>query len=142
MKSIGLLVLVPLLSLPAFARNEDDSQFKDYISLTKTLRANGVDPVHVNWPSIELMCLGLKTERNQVPYNRCRFEKATDSWDYPGDSAACNDAAHAAVKPSVVVGNGVTTVVQPGNAGEAITFDSCMRARGWISPRNVERGRR
>ena len=142
MKHFGLMLLVSLLSLPALARDMDDAQFKDYMSLTKALRASGVDPVHVNWPAIEGMCLGLKAERNQVPYNRCRFEKATDSWDYPTDAAACKDAGRASTKPTVVVGGGVNTVIQPDDSGEVFAFDSCMRARGWINPQNAGRGRR
>lgn len=136
-----IAVLILITALPASAQ-EDDSQFKDYISLTKVLRAHGVNPVGVNWQTIEDMCLGLKTEKSQVMYNRCRFEKALDSADYPDDVAACNSAARSATSANVVINNGVTTVVQPSTAEADIAFSECMRARGWINPRNAGRGRR
>lgn len=137
---LALFLLV--FASPALAQGADDAPYKDYISLTKALRANGVNPVGVNWQHVEQMCLGLKTEKDPVPYNRCRFNKAVDSADYPDDVATCKSAGRAATSPNYVVGNGVTTVIQPSPAEADVTFDECMRARGWINPRNAGRGRR
>lgn len=156
-----VLLLVIAFAAPALAQMPapSDTLMRDYIGLTKALRASGVDPVLVNWPYIEGMCLGLKQERNHIPYNRCRFEKAIDSNDYPADVTVCEqraqlayiEAVHAAnPAPNVIGGVIYPTTSYPiivnsyttqFNDIRSSTFGDCMRERGWINPSSAGRGR-
>ena len=134
---------------------------KDYIGLTKVMRSYGIEPATLAWRDIETMCLGLKTESDQISYNQCRLEKAMDQVTWRDDSAACN-AESRALYPSVIsnpsqaiiVNNrpgrqpSITTITeQPLYARNSVAarqyiFDRCMRDYGWRSSRDWHLGQR
>lgn len=131
-------IVTLLLPLQAFAFTPDDALMRDYAGLTKALKANGIDPAFVNWYGIEPMCLGLKTERDQVSYNRCRFEKAGDWVAFNDNSRDCSTAGFYE-RP-------IATTHYQLSRGEVrrernASYIGCMREFGWRNPSNWQHGR-
>jgi hypothetical protein len=154
-----MAVLFTLVATTTVANEPNPKLLKDYIGLSKLLKARGVDPVTVNWSPIEMACLGLKTEADQVDYNRCRYRMAVDNVQYGNDVRACKQAALAAypkalklnqptkVATRITNGKVITTLGETPltaselKAGRAATLDNCMRQRGWNDPANWQAGR-
>lgn len=138
--------------------DSDDIFFRSYTGVVKLLRASGIEPSRVEWNDIEMMCTQLKDPSSEIPYNRCRFERARDQALYRDDSIVCDNESRA-VNPNSVryqgfidgspVNGGVTTTVpvissEPAVADKAAfkryIFDRCMTDKGWRSPRNYRFG--
>lgn len=146
------------LPLMAQAYEPDEALLRDYIGLSKALRANGIDPVHVRWVQIEPMCLGLKDEKNQVAYNRCRFEKAGD-WAAYGDNRRDCDEGSLLEYPQPQRFTQATVTNEDGTIASVTTAEgsylsaaqlkrlrrasyvACMRDFGWKNPSNWQHGR-
>jgi hypothetical protein len=154
-----LIALLMLTAFPAHAAYDESALLTDYIGLTKVLRSYGIEPAAVQWQDIETMCLGLKTETDQVVYNQCRLEKAMDQVTWRGDSASCDAESRtlytsALGNPSrvlIVTRRGdkpadITTLTEaPLYAGDPAAarqyvFDRCMRDHGWRSARDWHLG--
>ena len=135
------VAMVMLLPLAAPACDLDEKLLTNYIGLTKALRANGVEPNTLDWSVIESMCLGLKTEKNRVPYNRCRFETALNQALFPDDRAACLDDAQRTSVDTTMSATAIHSVVSQQSLTASPSYSSCMRALGWRSPNNWQRGR-
>ena len=150
------LCLSLLLATSVRAEEVDDSFFRDYFGLCNLLESHGIEPVSVNWAAIEPACLGLKTETDQVLYNRCLYEKALDGADFPADSNSCNAKARADFPDALLSGqpqititkqSGVTNIYQPALSGADLNtkrdaaYDECMSSKGWRDPNNALRGR-
>lgn len=160
MKRFLTLLTCILLTAPlaAHAYEPDESMLKDYIGLTKSLRANGIEPINVQWVQIEPMCLGLKTEKDQVPYNRCRFEKASD-WAAYGDNRRDCDEGSLLEYPQPQRFTQATVTNADGSVASVTTAEgqylsaaqikrlrrasyvACMRDFGWKNPSNWQHGR-
>lgn len=160
MNRMRILLYVLLLALPLSAQAfSNPDLLKDYIGLTKLLKANGVEPARVQWQTIEMMCIGLKEPHSNVAYNQCRFEKAVDQTVYANDSAACNAEARAAYpsslkkpEPTTIVtlggmDNHLTTITAPRTRNSEIRdgrrslFDRCMLDRNWVNTSDWQMGR-
>lgn len=167
-----ILLILPLLffSTSAIATEKEvveqekpsheDVLLQDWLGLIKVLRSHGVHQSQVSWRSIEELCLGLKTEKDKVPYNRCRLEKAIAQVHHREDSAECNQEAEAEYPdrlrhytPELIVAG---TEQEKGEATEftnthvvrapistrelrnkrAVVFRACMRTLGWRDPDN------
>mgnify|MGYP003386493286 FL=1 len=160
MRRIILLAIAMLLAQPAFARDtssSDDVFFRNYVGMTKLLRTRGVDPITVNWGSIQAVCIGLKIENNLVPYNRCLYEKAIDYADFDNDRDACEARGRAEFpdrllsrQPSVFIAGdrGNKAIYEQPLTLEDLRFkrldayDECMSRKGWRDTRFAARGRR
>lgn len=148
-----------LSSSAVYAQSDsDDIFFKNYTGVVKLLRASGIEPSRVEWNDIEMMCTQLKDPSSEIPYNRCRFERARDQAIYRDDSSVCDNESRA-INPdnvryqgfinSAPINGGVTTSVPVINSAPAVEdkvafkryiFDRCMTDKGWRSPRNYRFG--
>jgi hypothetical protein len=155
-----LVFFVALALSPSAHALDEDALLQDYIGLTKLLRASGVDPIKVGWNDIEYMCLPLKTPRNALDYNRCRYEKAVDQTLHRADTEVCNDevrdvqsntlfyrATDALVFPHEYK-NSSPMVVACANSElrdlrsfRRYSFDRCMSEKGWRNSRHYQFGR-
>jgi hypothetical protein len=133
---IGLLAMLPP-STNAF--EPDDTLMRDYIGLTRALQANGVSPVHVPWQPVEAMCLGLRQERHQVPYNRCRFVKAMDSAAYVDNRRDCERLLKGARRQRAE--HYAHASYADWNLLRQESYLRCMRDFGWVNPSNWQHGR-
>ena len=157
---IILVAIAILLARPTYAHDlsgSDDSFFQNYVTMNKLLRTRGVDPITVNWGAIQAMCIGLKTEKNLVPYNRCLYEKAIDYADFDNDRYAC-DARSRAEFPDRLLTNQPSVIIAGTRSTRAIyeqpltlddlrfkridAYDECMSRKGWRDTRFAGRGRR
>ena len=153
---LNIVVILALLMLPVGAQAVDVNPelLKDYMGLTKLLKARGVEPTEVNWLPIEEACLGLKTEANVVDYNQCRFTMAVDASQFTNDSTACDAASIASypesgrtVQKTKDAAGVLTTVVaqlkpEEVKAGRVAAYDACMREHQWVNPNHWQMGRR
>jgi hypothetical protein len=132
-----LLLMVPCATL---AYQPDETMLRDYHGLTKALRANGVEPVGINWRVVHSMCLGLNTEKDHVPYNQCRFDAALNQAMFGDDRRSCLDDAERSVTPTMSV-TAVDSAVSQQSQSISQSYSGCMRGLGWRSPNNWQRGR-
>jgi hypothetical protein len=153
----GILVILGLLLVSPAQAGDKDVFFQNYVGVTKLLRARGVEPVGVNWGAIQAMCLGLKIEKDPVPYNRCLYEKALDYADYDNDNDTCNARARAEYPDRLLSGaatiritrdNEETNVYERALSLDELrfkrlgAFDACMSNKGWRDAQSPARGRR
>lgn len=157
-KTHHIAAILCMLTCAQTARANDGTQLplNNYIDLTYALQARGVNPIHVGWNEVEMLCLGLRDRAGAVPYNQCRLEKATLQAAYRGDRGACNAASRATYPTRlratqvgyVIGGNGVSTLATPGigagdyRAGRTASYDACMASKGWRSSGNWQLGLR
>ena len=144
MRCLLFLIAVFMLSMPlaASAYTPDDALLKDYIGLTKALKANGVDPVSVDWSTIEQMCLGLTSERDKRDYNRCRFSSAINQVIFADDRESCREESQAAgMAGELTVLSPTAVTVQRLPAQGRSAYTRCMRDLGWKNTRTWQMGR-
>lgn len=160
MHRIILLALVLLFARPTLAHEAssgDDVFFQNYVGMTKLLRTRGVDPITVNWGSIQAVCVGLKIENNLVPYNRCLYEKAIDYADFDNDRDTCNARGRAEF-PDRLLSRQPSVFIAGDRGNKAIyeqpltqadlrfkrldAYDECMSRKGWRDTGFAARGRR
>ena len=141
---IRYAILVALFfSLPsaASAYQPDEAMLRDYQGLTKALRANGVDPIAINWRVVQRMCAGLDTETNHISYNQCRFDAALNQVTHSDDRRSCqNDYKRGAVTTNMSV-TAINSAVSQNAQNTSYGYSDCMRSLGWRSPNNWQRGR-
>jgi hypothetical protein len=141
MPRLTYVLLLLLMPFAASAYEPDDALMANYIGLTKALRANGVEPVAVSWPVVESMCLGLKTQKSSVRYNRCRFDAALNQASFGDDRAACLDDAQRSSADNAMAVTAINSAVSQQSLIVTPSYTSCMRDLGWRSPNNWQRGR-
>lgn len=155
-----LLILLLFFTTPVFAAAEEtiEESPTTWHELIKVLRAHGIHHSQVSWLPIEKLCLGLKKEKDTVPYNRCRLQKAIDQRDYRIDDNECADEGKVAYpdylgQPRAVLSANESTIVNNQTTqteisnfidqgiprtdlkrGRAVVFRKCMRDRGWRDP--------
>jgi hypothetical protein len=150
-----LLCLAPVC---ARAETVEDASLKDWLTLSALLRSKGVNTVASNWQEINSMCLGLKAGDSEVPYNRCRYEKAIDEVAFRGDANYCSHQANAVLPPLMVrtrqsnfhsvsmTYQFTDTYTQPLspqelNALKQSSFQGCMKGQGWVNAEDWRLGR-
>lgn len=153
-----LIAALVLGSSMAHAQSDPDELFfKNYTGVVKLLRGSGIEPSRINWNDVETMCTQLKDPTTEVPYNRCRYERARDQAIYRDDAVVCDNESIAVnpdnVRYQAFVDGTASTV--PGTTVPVITsapavadreafkryvFDRCMTDKGWRSPRNYRFG--
>lgn len=157
MRHIILIVFSMLVASLAHAQSRDnDVFFKSYEGVTKLLRAGGVEPSTLRWGPIEAQCSGLKLDKDPVPYNQCRYQKAIDLVDFDNDRNACNARAQAeypdrllsgAATLSITRNEKVTNIYERALSPDELrfkrmgSFDACMSNKGWRDTGSAARGR-
>lgn len=157
MRCVPLLVLAMLLVSPAHAQlSGNDVFFKNYEGVIKLLRANGVEPSTLRWGAIEAQCSGLKLDKDPVPYNQCRYQKAIDLVDFDNDRDVCNARAKGEYPDHLLSGSAtlsitrndkVTNVFERALSPDELrfkrlgSFDACMSNKGWRDTGSAARGR-
>jgi hypothetical protein len=176
-----LSMLLLSLTQPAFAADEvtkekasqeklvdtsyEDQLLKDWLGLIKVLRSRGIHNSNVDWRPIEELCLGLKNQKDHVPYNRCRLDKAVSQVTYHRDNDECDEAAVAQYpdrltqyRPEIIAtgneedekGSEFTTnqyyrapiSKRELTSKRRVLYRSCMRDLGWNDPYNWRMGRK
>lgn len=145
MRLTNYVTMAMLVALPfaASAYTPSGEILKDYLGLTRALRANGVDPARVNWGPIATMCMGLRTERDDTEYNRCRYTQAMNQTIFVDDQRSCN------VQSQALYSNrrGAHHFAHYGTRAEELfllrdaSYTTCMRDLGWRNTQNWQMGR-
>ncbi len=128
----GCLMLAWLFAVPphaSLAQTGDASPFRDYISLTTYMRSRGIDPISVDWNLIEPMCLGLRTETDQIAYNQCKYENALLNRFYGADRSRCDTASLAAYPERITRTTPIETVRVISTDGTDRTYERSANAR-------------
>ena len=152
-----VLTLSLLLAMPAAAAKLEAGEevlLNNWNNLNKLLRSRGIETTRVDWAAIGPLCLGLKTETDQVAYNRCMFIKAVDTVIFKSDTNVCRSRASSDFPNSMLTSQTVvvtkydndasktTTITYPTLSQDDLTakrndtYESCMSERGWRDTHN------
>lgn len=152
-KIILMLLAITVFSAVAYAKQSDDSLYKDWNNVVSLLKSKGIEASKINWAMIEPACAIIKSIKSDTAYNECRFRRAWDQNQYEGDTNYCNAKSKQKyfefIKPSI------TSIVVRNIKGELITateekkvefsqqeaddfknsaFVECMHGTGWSNP--------
>lgn len=167
-----LLLAAPSLAAEPAAETQEkpaktsyeDALLKDWIGLTKVLRTYGIHHSQIQWRPVEELCLGLMSEKEKLPYNRCRLDKAIAQFNHRNDFILCDEQSLTdypdrllqfstetlVTNTNLPRGNEVATgqfIREPITARElrskrVASFRDCMADKGWRNPDNWRQGYR
>ena len=162
MHKCSALFLSMFFMLAAQAGAQENASFKDWLSVTSTLKSKGIEPTQVNWHPIEMMCVGLKEMSDNTAYNKCKYEKASEQFFHRSDRQQCAAQSVAEYPDSLTKDTTTQTLRKKDSSGRIYTLEQivhpisnaelasqrygfitqCMQNIGWANADNPLAGKR
>ena len=141
---------------------ETGDMFKDWNTMRNYMLSQGLDPQHVNWTDIDVLCAGMKSSSDQRPYNKCAYTKGRDLLLFTASKTQCLNQAHGAYPDSLLqqrtdtltekdehgVSHTFSRVSTPPSTRQSLdqqragAFADCMQKLGWVDANDWQPGKR
>jgi len=161
---LSALAAVILVSCFSFcARAADDpppDTFRNWNAMRDYATSQGIDTMTIDWPEIEQLCGGLKTQADETAYNKCGYEKAVEQYTFVNDRSECLTQATGDYPDDLLTGrvetrtetdrrgivhtyqhsiSGISAATLQQRRSGAIT--ACMQKLGWVNANNWRLGK-